>query len=75
MRKEGAMGGKWLTTEGAAAQLCLTAQTVRELVRTGKLKAYKPGKRLLIDPDDLELYVKSSAREKSKGREDRAKTA
>ena len=45
------------TAAEAAPLLRVNPWTVRELCRTGALKANRPGKVWLIDPADLQAYI------------------
>ncbi len=46
-----------LDIEDVIKQLQLSDATIRRLVREGKLRAYRIGKRLKFKPDDLDTYI------------------
>lgn len=47
-------------TLAEAAEVCHTApETVRHWIWQGKLKAYKPGRRVLVRESDLQAYIES----------------
>ncbi len=48
-----------LTTDEVAERLHIKRDTVSKWVRTGKLKAIKIGRRLLITEEEYERFVKS----------------
>lgn len=50
----------YLTAAETAERLRLNEWAVRQLCAKGKLRAYKPGKSWLIDPADLDAYIKSN---------------
>ncbi len=47
-----------LTPEEVAAVLKITKNTVYELIKRGELPAYRIGRKLRVDPDDVELFRK-----------------
>ena len=47
--------------EQAAAAAKCSIYTIREAIKRGDLKAYRPGKGYLIDPVDLDRWVRSNA--------------
>jgi excisionase family DNA binding protein len=47
-----------LTTGEVAEQLRTSRQTVGNWIRRGWLRAYRAGGRWLVDPKDLEAFVK-----------------
>lgn len=49
---------KYLTSAEVADILRIRPTEVGTLVASGRLRAYKPGKSYLIDPADLEAYIK-----------------
>lgn len=46
--------------QAAAAAKC-SIYTIREAIKHGELKAYRPSKGYLIDPADLDRWVRSNA--------------
>jgi excisionase family DNA binding protein len=46
-----------LTTDEAAAFLRVSTGTVTRLIRSGRLKASKPGKQFLVRKADLDAYL------------------
>lgn len=46
--------------QAAAAAKC-SIYKIREAIKHGEIKAYKPGKNYAIDPADLEKWVRSHA--------------
>lgn len=52
---------RWLKTHEAAAQVGLSVDTIRDAIKAGKLRAYRPGGgtrgHLLVSPYDLEAWV------------------
>ena len=52
-------------TQAASAARCSIYQ-IREAIKTGELKAFRPGKSYLIDPADLETWVRNSVVEARK---------
>lgn len=52
------MKSKYFTLEDAAEYSGLGMSTLRRKIKLGVLTAYKPGKRILIDPKDLEMFIK-----------------
>jgi excisionase family DNA binding protein len=55
----------YLTIEEAAEKIRMPYETLRRKIKEGLVKAYKPGKRVLIDERELELFVKRSMVEAS----------
>lgn len=51
---------KYLTLEEISEALHMPYDTVRKKVKAGELKGYKPGKRVLVEEKELELFVKRS---------------
>lgn len=52
---------EFMDCEQAAAAAKCSIYKIREAIKQGDLKAYRPGKVYLIDPADLESWVRSSA--------------
>ena len=52
---------EFMDCEQAAAAAKCSIYKIREAIKQGALKAYRPGKVYLIDPADLESWVRSSA--------------
>jgi excisionase family DNA binding protein len=48
-----------LDIEEARTRLDLSDSTVRRLVKEGKLRAYRIGRRLKFRPEDLDAYVEA----------------
>lgn len=51
----------YLTMPDAAAAVATSPDTIRYWVSTGKLRAFKPGRRILVRLDDLQALVEGSA--------------
>lgn len=51
---------RYMTSAEVADVLRITPGSVGDLIQSGALRAYRPGKAYLIDPDDLDAYIKSS---------------
>lgn len=63
---------EFMDCEQAAAVAKCSIYKIREAIKNGELKAYRPGKVYVIDPTDLDSWVRSSAvkmRKKSKNKE------
>jgi excisionase family DNA binding protein len=52
---------RFLTLEEAAEYSTLSIQTLRRAIRRQQLKAFKPARRVLIDPAELDRWVRSAA--------------
>lgn len=52
-----------LTVKEVAADLRVANLTVYKLIQKGKLKAFKIGNRIRINPEDLEKYKESESNE------------
>lgn len=48
----------YVTIEQASEMLHMPVMTIRQKVKEGHLKAYKPGKRLLFKVSEIHLFVK-----------------
>ncbi len=62
-----------LDIEDVIERLQLSDATIRKLVRAGKLRAYRIGKRLKFKPEDLDAYVERQVivpRERDEERKD-----
>ncbi len=51
---------KYLTLEEASERCQISVKTLRRKIGLGLLPAYKPSKRLLIDPKELEVFVRKA---------------
>lgn len=51
---------RYLTLREAAAIANTPAETIRYWIRLGRLRAFKPGKSLLVRDDDLAAYIAGS---------------
>lgn len=51
--------------QAAEAAWC-SIYKIREAIKKGELKAYRPGKVYMIDPAELDAWVRSNTIEKSK---------
>ena len=60
-RKEGETVERFYTLDETADLLHMHTRTVRNRIRDGKLKATKPGRRILIAESDLLAYMESTA--------------
>ena len=52
---------EFMNCEQAAAAAKCSIYKIREAIKQGALKAYRPGKVYVIDPADLDSWVRSSA--------------
>ena len=52
---------EFMSCEQAAAAAMCSIYKIREAIKQGALKAYRPGKVYVIDPADLDSWVRSSA--------------
>lgn len=52
---------EFMSCEEAAAAAKCSVYKIREAIKQGALKAYRPGKVYVIDPADLDRWVRSSA--------------
>jgi excisionase family DNA binding protein len=50
---------QYVTLKTAAASVELSAGTLKRAIRAGKLRAFKPGGKLLIRPEDLQEWVET----------------
>jgi excisionase family DNA binding protein len=50
----------FLSVEAAAAHTSLSAPTLRKWLAEGRLKAYRPNRRVLIDAGELERLIRGS---------------
>lgn len=50
----------WLTIPEVAEHLCTPIKTIRRWIADGRLRAYRPGKRVLIHRDDVERFVRAA---------------
>jgi excisionase family DNA binding protein len=48
---------QYLTLKDATATVSLSAGTLKRAIRAGKLRAFKPGGKLLVRPEDLQGWV------------------
>jgi excisionase family DNA binding protein len=48
----------YLSPAAVARRLGVTPQTVRNHVRNGRLRGYRIGRQLRVDPADLAAYIK-----------------
>lgn len=52
---------EFMDCEQAATAAKCSIYKIREAIKKGELKAYRPGKVYVIDPADLDAWVRSSA--------------
>lgn len=52
---------EYMNCEQAAAATQCSIYRIREAIKAGQLKAYRPGKVYLIDPADLDGWVRRNA--------------
>lgn len=52
---------EFMNCEQAACAAKCSIYKIREAIKQGALKAYRPGKVYVIDPADLDSWVRSSA--------------
>lgn len=50
---------EYLTIEQVAELIHMSGRAIRMKLAAGKLKAYKPGKRLLFKREDVEKFIRS----------------
>lgn len=51
---------KYMTLVQASEQCQIPVKTLRTKIRLGLLPAYKPGKCILIDPRELEVFIRKA---------------
>lgn len=51
---------EFMDCEQAAVAAKCSVYKIREAIKNGELKAYRPGKGYLIDPADLDKWVRSN---------------
>ena len=51
---------KYLTIEEASEYAMVSIKTLRRKINLGLLPSYKPGKRILIDPKELEIFMRKT---------------
>jgi excisionase family DNA binding protein len=51
---------KYLTLEEASAHVNIPISTLRKRITEGKLPAYKPSHKVLVDVQELETFIKRS---------------
>lgn len=51
---------KYMTLVQASEHCQIPVKTLRTKIRLGLLPAYKPGKCILIDPKELEVFIRKS---------------
>lgn len=49
---------RYLSIEEVSALLQMPKSTVYQKVAEGQIKTYKPGKKILFDPEDVRAFVK-----------------
>lgn len=49
---------KYLTLEEASDHANIPVSTLRKRIKEGKLPAYKPSHKVLVDVQELELFIK-----------------
>jgi excisionase family DNA binding protein len=54
------MKKKYMTLEQASDHCQIPVKTLRAKIRLGLLAAYKPGRSYLVDPSELEVFIKKS---------------
>lgn len=52
---------EFMNCEQAAAAAMCSIYKIREAIKQGELKAYRPGKVYVIDPADLDSWVRGNA--------------
>ncbi len=60
MQLGGQMSKKYLTLEQASEYCHISAKTLQTKIRLGLLPAYKPGRSLLIDQKELEIFIRKN---------------
>ena len=58
--KGGVSMAEFMNCEQAAAAAKCSIYRIREAIKKGALKAYRPGKVYVIDPADLDSWVRSN---------------
>ena len=51
---------KYLTIEEASEYAMVSIKTLRRKINLGLLPSYNPGKRILIDPKELEIFIRKT---------------
>jgi excisionase family DNA binding protein len=54
------VSAKYLTLKDAAARVSTSPETVRYWIHLGKLRAFKPGRQVLVRDTDLDAMVEAS---------------
>ena len=52
---------RWAAVETAAEHSDLSSKTIRRLIALGKLQQYRPTDKILVDLDELDAYIQSTA--------------
>ena len=52
---------RWAAVETAAEHCDLSSKTIRRLIALGKLQQYRPTDKILVDLDELDAYIQSTA--------------
>ena len=60
INRERIMTDKLLTVQEAAERMGLHHQTLRKIIKTGRLKASRIGRVLRIRPEDVEAFIETS---------------
>jgi excisionase family DNA binding protein len=55
------VSARYLTLKDAAARVSTSPETVRYWIHVGKLRAFKPGRSVLVRESDLEALIEASA--------------
>lgn len=61
MRAVPAQGPRYITLADAAALISTPPETIRYWIWQGKLRAYRPGRALLLREDELRAHVEASS--------------
>jgi excisionase family DNA binding protein len=51
---------RWATIATAAKHSGLSVNTIRHMIARGKLRKYKPTRRVLVDLSELDRHIKAS---------------
>ena len=57
------MDKEFLTIEEVAQEIRISVAAVRKRIKEGLLRAYRPGKRVLVRRADLEIFLKRTMQE------------
>lgn len=56
----------FISLTAASARTGLSTASLRRAIRAGRLQAYRPNRRVLLDPAELDAFVRGARRAKRK---------